>query len=182
MKVKNWAGGDISSPVAIGIDPSLTNFAMVAVTLDGTAFTGRLLQSNARGAERLCEIQDHMADFILEFPEITDVAMEGTVRMSAAASVLGELSGAVKSYLFRHFGELAPLNVPPMTLKRFINGPGKGVSKSQILLSCYKKWDVELDDDNIADAYGLARIAGQVAGTTYEREVLTRLKDPKFRT
>ena len=32
---KKWAGGDISSPVAIRNNPSLTNFAMVAVTSTG---------------------------------------------------------------------------------------------------------------------------------------------------
>lgn len=183
MKIKNWGEESISGPVAIGIDPSLTNFAMVAFSpSDGAAFRAQLLQPQTRGAERLCEIQDRLADFIHDFEDVTDIAMEGTVRMSAAASVLGELSGATRSYLFRHFDKLIPLNVPPMTLKKYINGTGKGVNKSQILLSCYKKWGVELSDDNVADAYGLARIAAGHADLTYEKEVLSRLKDPKFRT
>lgn len=180
MKITEYGPGIKAGPVSIGIDPSLTAFAIAAVSEDGSEYHARLIKPSTRGPERLCELQDQVGDFIGKYGSITDIALEGTVRMSASASVLGELSGVVKSRVYRYLGT-STLNVPPMTLKVYANGPGKGSSKSQILLSCYKKWDIDLSDDNVADAYVLARIAGGLSTFDYERKALERLKDPKFR-
>ncbi len=48
--------------------------------------------------------------------------------------------------------------VAPGTLKKFVTGDGRA-KKDLMLLKVYKKWGVEFDDDNLADAYSLARFA-----------------------
>ena len=50
--------------------------------------------------------------------------------------------------------------IAPGTLKKFVCGKGKGHAKKNLmLLKVYKNWGIEFDDDNLADAYSLARMA-----------------------
>ena len=45
----------------------------------------------------------------------------------------------------------------PTTLKKFVTGTGRS-SKSVIIKKVYMNWGFDTNDDNIADAYGLAQI------------------------
>ncbi len=48
--------------------------------------------------------------------------------------------------------------IAPGTLKKYV--AGTGVAKKELmLLKTYKKWGVEFSDNNLCDAYGLARMA-----------------------
>jgi crossover junction endodeoxyribonuclease RuvC len=67
-----------------------------------------------------------------------------------------------------------------MTLKKYATG--KGTSKKQeMLMQIYKRWGVEFNDDNAADAYALARLAGGIAIDAVETAVVEQIKDIKFR-
>ena len=48
--------------------------------------------------------------------------------------------------------------IPPNTLKKFITGKGNA-KKELMLLKVYKRWGVEFNDNNMADAYSLAKKA-----------------------
>jgi Holliday junction resolvasome RuvABC endonuclease subunit len=48
--------------------------------------------------------------------------------------------------------------IAPGTLKKFVTGDGRA-KKDLMLLKVFKKWGVEFADDNLADAYSLARLA-----------------------
>lgn len=68
-----------------------------------------------------------------------------------------ELSGL--HYFIRvwlHNSKIPFITTPPTTLKKFVTGKGNS-KKNLILLSVYKKWKISFDDDNLADAYCLAR-------------------------
>jgi crossover junction endodeoxyribonuclease RuvC len=73
---------------------------------------------------------------------------------------LAELAGIIKHDLFCTWG-LAQgekcFVVAPATLKKYILGSGVG-DKNLILKYVFTKWGVDIDNDNIADAYGLARM------------------------
>jgi crossover junction endodeoxyribonuclease RuvC len=67
-----------------------------------------------------------------------------------------------------------------MTLKKYASG--KGTSKKQeMLLQIYKRYGVEFNDDNAADAYALARLAGGLAIDEIEQKVVEQVQDPKYR-
>jgi crossover junction endodeoxyribonuclease RuvC len=73
-----------------------------------------------------------------------------------------------------------PLQIPPMTLKKYATG--KGTSKKQeMLMQIYKRWQVEFNDDNAADAYALARLAGKVSIDATERAIVEQILDTKYR-
>ncbi len=165
----------------VGIDPSLTGFAVSMLNSEDLSkhYTG-VYTSPHKGVMRLIDIERALAEFTDDLLEIKDVSMEGTVVRSQAASVLGELSGVVKVWLARTC-LIAPLKVPPTSLKKYVTGKGTGIQKNQMLLATFRAWGVEFTDDNAADAYGLARVAAGLAETQYRRDVLNVLDDSKFR-
>lgn len=164
-------------PVYLGIDQSYSGFAITAFQ-DGNYYT-EVYKSDKRGIDRLRDIQSHTMNWLYQFNNIADVAMEGYAFGSQMANMLGELGGMVKLTLL-DFG-IYPLIVPPTNLKKYACGKGNGVSKSQILLHVYKNWGAEFTDDNAADSYVLAHLVSGSYTRAYEKEVYEKLKDPKFR-
>jgi len=168
--------GAIGAEVYIGIDQSYSGFAITA--LNDTGYRTTVYKSDKRGIERLRDIQAHMLEIIVNYT-ILDVAMEGYAFGSQMANMLGELGGMVKLTLL-DFG-IYPLIVPPTNLKKYVTGKGNGISKSQMMLFVYKKWGVDLADDDAADSYALAHLVSGRHGLAYEKEVYDKLQDPKFR-
>lgn len=76
---------------------------------------------------------------------------------------LGEVGGAAR--LAMHYRDLRWVEVAAATLKKFVTGKGRG-KKHVILEGCYKRWGVGSetlgDDDNVIDAYCLARFAAAI--------------------
>jgi crossover junction endodeoxyribonuclease RuvC len=165
--------------VGIGIDQSLTGFAVTALNKDDpTQFYTEVYRSPYRGVQRLRDLYDYLRTFMQNY-SVEDVAMEGTVLASNSALVLGELAATVKLCLLDNF-DILPLQVPPMTLKKFASGKGNS-KKQEMLLQIYKRYGVEFNDDNAADSYGLARIAAGVQIGDIEGAILLQLEDEKYR-
>lgn len=184
MTIKEFDGGlEGNQEVAVGIDQSLTGFALSVVSVEfPQQHKTWVFKSEFRGTQRLADIRNWLQDMWLLFALkgwiVKDVAMEGTVLASQSALVLGELSATVKLTLWDK--SILPLQIPPMTLKKY--AAGKGTAKKQeMLLQIYKRWGVEFNDDNAADAYALARLATSSANGAIETEVVEKIKDPKFR-
>jgi Holliday junction resolvasome RuvABC endonuclease subunit len=198
MKCKEFDGGLQSNhEISIGIDQSLSGFALSAVSIElPSQHITWVYKSPFTGVQRLDDIQTFMFEKLewlkARGNSVKDIAMEGTVLASQAALVLGELAATVKLFLFEHFldnnhyvGPLephlrTPLQIPPMTLKKYATG--KGTSKKQeMLLQIYKRWGVEFNDDNAADAYSLGRLATGSHIDAVEKAVIEQIKDVKYR-
>lgn len=164
------------SPVFMGIDQSYSGFA-VALIYD-SSYRVEVYKSDLKGTDRLKDIQQYLREIIAEY-DIQDVAMEGYAYGVQMAHMAGELGGMVKLTLLEY--GMYPLIVAPSMLKKYVTGKGTGVQKNQMLLNIYKKWGIEFTDDNAADAYALARLASGSAETAYEKEVIKKLQDEKFR-
>ena len=94
------------------------------------------------------------------------------------AIILGGLAYMVRAWLYCH--EIPYILIAPGTLKKFITGQGNA-KKDMILREVFRRWGVETDDHNIADAYGLLRIgmglSGSLEGLTgFQEEVLANVK------
>jgi Holliday junction resolvasome RuvABC endonuclease subunit len=185
-------GSGITNPtsISIGIDQSLTGFAVTFLDTDNPdQFVTYVYKSPYNGVQRLKDISRWLMEKIESFRDyyIVDVAMEGTVLASQSALVLGELSATVKLTLWDYFDEYTkqphlqtPLQIPPMTLKKYAAGKGNA-KKQEMLLQIYKRWGVEFNDDNAADSYALARLAGKISEGVIENAVAEQIKDPKYR-
>ena len=176
--------------ISIGIDQSLTGFAVTFLsTSDPSQFTTYVYKSPYSGVQRLDDIRSWLKNKLQSFGEhyCLDVAMEGTVLASQSALVLGELSATVKLSLWDYFDVhtkqphlKAPLQVSPMTLKKYATGKGTA-KKQEMLLQIYKRWGIEFNDDNAADSYALARLAGKIFTDDVEKAVVEQIKAPKYR-
>jgi len=197
MSEKVFDGGLLPGNVAIGIDQSLTGFAVTALNVDKPeAHETWVYKSPHFGVRRLSDIRWWLLDKF-DFLDnnshrIVEVAMEGTVLASHSALKLGELAGLVKLAIWDYFdGNLnsvipfdeslrRPLQIPPMTLKKYATGKGTA-KKQEMLMQMYKRWGVEFNDDNAADSYALARLAAGIATDAVEKAVVEQIKDLKYR-
>lgn len=197
MTEKVFDGGLTDGPVAVGIDQSLTGFAVTALNISNpAAYETWVYKSPYHGVRRLSDIRWWLMskfDFLDEQQcRITEIAMEGTVLASHSALKLGELAGLVKLSIWDYFdGNLnsvipfeeelrRPLQIPPMTLKKYATGKGTA-KKQEMLMQMFKRWGVEFNDDNAADSYALARLAAGIATDAVEKAVVEQIKDPKYR-
>ena len=190
MPTKVIDGGlDTKGKVAVGIDQSLTGFALTAILMaDPKKHITWVYKSPYFGIERLVDIRQWLIDHLMYLEEhdleVIDIAMEGTVLASQAALVLGELSATVRLAIYDMYPEgdvrKYPLKVPPMTLKKYASGKGNA-KKQEMLLQIYKRWGVEFNDDNAADSYALARLVGKFSINEVEKAVAEQMSDPKYR-
>lgn len=172
--------------VAIGIDQSLTGFAVTALVIeDPSRYHTWVYKSPYFGVERLVDIRQFLVDhfdYVSETRDIVNIAMEGTVLASHAALVLGELAALVKLTIYDYFDDYLrfPVMVPPMTLKKYAAGKGNA-KKQEMLLQMYKRWGIEFNDDNAADSYALARLAAGLSQDKVEESVVQQMQDLKYR-
>lgn len=179
-----------SMTVSIGIDQSLTGFALTILDVeDPKNYITWVYKSPYRGVKRLVDISRWLVKKLelVEDRYVTDVAMEGTVLASHSALVLGELAAVVKIVFWSFFEDWdhqdhlrVPLQIPPMTLKKYAAGKGNA-KKQEMLMQMYKRYGVEFNDDNAADSYGLARMAAQLQINEIEAQIIEQIKDPKYR-
>jgi Holliday junction resolvasome RuvABC endonuclease subunit len=178
-------------PVAIGIDQSLTGFALTILNVDSPDnYVSWVYKSPYSGVQRLDDIGKWLTGKLdtVKDQYIQDIAMEGTVLASASALKLGELAALVKLTLWGYFEAYdhqdhlkTPLQIPPMTLKKYAAGKGNA-KKQEMLMQIYKRFNIEFNDDNAADSYALARLAASIHLNATDKEIVDKVhSDPKYR-
>jgi Holliday junction resolvasome RuvABC endonuclease subunit len=189
MASKEFDGGLPSNQkISIGIDQSLTGFALSAVSVDSpNLHITWVYKSPYRGVQRLDDIRTFMRERFGWLKQrgnsIVGIAMEAPFMGSPSTLPLSELAATVKLFLFDHFDTpnlRTPFVIPPMTLKKYASGKGTA-KKQEMLLQIYKRWGVEFLDDNAADSYALARLAGGHQISSIETQIVEQIKDPKYR-
>jgi Holliday junction resolvasome RuvABC endonuclease subunit len=185
LSIKTFNGGlTRKDDVYIGIDQSLTGFGLTAMSSKNpNEYFTWVYKSPYFGIERLVDIKEWIGDtldYVQELgAEILDTAIEGSVLQSPAALKLGELAAIVKLELYER-DRIFPLQVSPMTLKKFASGKGNA-KKQEMLMMMYKRWGVEFSDDNAADSYALARLVSKNGINEVEKAVIKQMSDPKYR-
>jgi hypothetical protein len=171
-------------PIAVGIDPSLTGFAMCAINWPtGEIINEEVLKTKPTSTtRRYKEIEQWLAVRLRMLgPErIGMVCIEDFAReRKQGREESGMLRLACLNAMWEVFGDTEdayPTVVSIGTLKKFITG--KGSHKKEVLMMyTLKKYGLEYSDNNLCDAHGLARISaalasGQQPDLAYERECL----------
>ena len=143
----------------VGVDHSLLNNGLVVLDENAKIKEKKLFgspDSKMLMEKRLLDIMENFK-FLLELkPEI--VYIEGPAFQAKGRSILemGALHYLIRIFLFVH--KINYKIIAPTTLKKFVTGSGRG-KKELMLLKVYKKFGVEFEDHNLADAYSLARMA-----------------------
>lgn len=144
-----------SSKIYLGIDQSLkvTSFCL----LENQEIHIEQVKPLYMGVSRITEIYEEFMTFLEAHPNIEGAAIEGyAFAAKGAVFNLGEIGGVLRMALYNH--KIPSIEVPPTYLKKFITGKGTS-AKNMMMKEAYKKYGVDLDDDNDCDAFSLAVVA-----------------------
>lgn len=154
-------------PSYVGIDPSLSAFAIVAVTAEG--HYGQLIKvpPSLNMGGRLVVYQYLIQQFFrrITIPEMVLVEGPGFGTHATSAWSLGGLHGALLQALWLEELDERSQPIPPATLKKYVTNNGNA-KKNTMVREVFKVWDFDALDDNCADAYGLAQAAMTICNST----------------
>lgn len=141
----------------IGLDISFTGTGLVVIDTSFEILKEELISSNSEESIecRIIDINDRIFSKIEKYKD-SKICIEGLSFSSRGQSTL-DLAGLhfyIRTTLFRD--NYIFYIIPPTTLKKFVTGTGR-CQKNLMLLKCYKKFGIEFDNDNLCDAYCLAR-------------------------
>lgn len=157
--------------IFIGIDPSLTNTGVIAINEKGDLMASVSITSKPVGKKpidelvRIKNIVNKIEDFISGYKEVSMVVIEGIAMMARNSTALVQLSGL--NYMIRDMLLKRGVSfsiVTPTQLKKFITGKGNS-QKNIIMLEVYKQYGFSFTDDNICDAFVLAKIGFHIVDT-----------------
>lgn len=134
----------------VGLDLSLT--ATGIAWFDGSTHTVKPKQN---GDRRLLEIGQEIA-IAIDGRSIDLVVIEDLPTHAKSAGITGMVHGAARVLLFRL--RVPYVTVPPASLKKYATGKGNA-GKPEMAVALFKRFGLELADDNQVDAFWL-RAAG----------------------
>jgi Holliday junction resolvasome RuvABC endonuclease subunit len=139
----------------VGIDQALRNVGL-CVNKNGRLSGMLIREMKLRGSERLDSLENQITMYVKVFhPEL--IAMEGYSFGSINRPFdLGEIGGILK-LSFRRLG-IPVIIVAPSLLKKFVAGDGSA-SKARVIGYVNTKYSYDTNNDNVADAVGLAKFA-----------------------
>jgi crossover junction endodeoxyribonuclease RuvC len=172
----------------LGIDPDFTGTGLVVINESGKVEYTELIETSSSEStiNRVGQIMGRiwvLIDRLKENNEHVWISIEGMAFNARGRAVfdLGYLGYRLREEFIRYI-EVEPT---PNQLKKFCLDKGQG-KKNLILQQVYKRWGEEFQDDNIADAYVLARIGLAYLDTekygpmtAFQAEVINQLKGIK---
>jgi len=153
--------------IYVGVDPGSKNCAMVAWSpTRGLITTWKPKGTMPTGVLRLRRLMVSISDELQKLEcqgRICKIAMEGySMFEKFGQHASGEVGAAIKLTILGCFDaqdpRAYPLIVQPQTLKKFVSGSGN-TRKDMIPKEILKRWAMDFNDPNIAEAYALARVA-----------------------
>lgn len=185
-----WDTG--TNDIFIGVDPSLTATGVSILwrnqmkTLLLTAEVeipgirkGTTKKEVLKGPARLAWFRRELTAIFLAYPAAR-LAIEGYAFASkfSRAHDLGELGGVLR--LAAHDCRIETIIVPPNTLKQFATGKGN-VGKGVVIKEAFKRYGLDVGDDNEADAGVLSIMASchgrsDVGLTTFQSTAMSKVE------
>lgn len=181
-------------PCYVGVDASLTHFAISAVNEKGAHFTWVFRpkvtspMTTPQQIRRLLDlgvfIHNTLDTLKLQTRLVRRVALEGyAYGAKLNREALGEGTAIFKVELVRSFGwanEVSyPIIIPSLNVKKFATDNTRA-SKDEMIAGVKKKWGVSFKDDNAADAFTLAMAAKTMysgsAQLSYEADALKNIE------
>jgi len=147
-----------TDPMFVGLDPSFNEFGLVVLDKDAKIIEQKILASSTKldADERIIQLEEGFK-FIPTICGLQSIYIEGIFTSTGQYTLqLSALHYYIRIFLIKQKTDFKI--VTPGELKKFVTGKGNS-KKELILLKTFKKWGVEFDNNNLADAYGLARMA-----------------------
>ena len=144
-----------------GIDPSLTGCGVVIIDKEGQIIKETLISTDAECyinvEQRLVDIIDQMY-FIPQVVGLDNIYVEG-LGFTANSTSLFERQGLfflITTFLFTN--DINYKVIPPTKLKKWTTTDGHA-DKNMMMKVANCRWGINFKNDNICDAYCLARMA-----------------------
>ena len=140
-----------------GLDFAYANNGFIQLDKDANIVKQEVITTTKRNSdeERLIYLRDYISVLItsndIVYLEGLSYASQGQ-----AKAQMGAVHYVTRIFLLEN--DIKYKIVTPSELKKFVTGKGQ-CKKDLILLNVFKKWGVEFDNSDLADAYGLARMA-----------------------
>ena len=140
-----------------GLDFAYANNGFIQLDKDANIVKQEVITTTKRNSdeERLIYLRDYISVLItsndIVYLEGLSYASQGQ-----AKAQMGAVHYVTRIFLLEN--DIKYKIVTPTELKKFVTGKGQ-CKKDLILLNVFKKWGVEFDNADLADAYGLARMA-----------------------
>lgn len=180
--------------IYVGIDPGSKNCALVAWSpTRGLITTWKPKPPMPTGVLRLRKLMIEITHELekLDTEEssgsigvIKQVAMEAySMAEKYGQHASGEIGATIKLTVLAHFGsgdrKAFPVLVAPQQLKKFASGNGN-TKKEMLPKEIFKRWGLDFNDMNIAEAFVLARMAHAVEArpeglTQFQQDVVAAL-------
>jgi len=151
-------GVPVFAGTVVGIDPSLTSTG-VAIIEWGKLSTFRLTTS-LKGPARLDYFRGRFSDVLRQFDPAMVVIEGYSYGSKFGLAGSGELGGVLKLALWD--AKVAYGIAQPGTLKSFATGKGSA-DKEQVSKELFKRFGVDVDNNDKVDAAGLAVMAAWIA-------------------
>lgn len=169
----------------VGIDPSLTATAVCvyspaqAMQPWTKVFTSNPAADFRGRVKRYNDLTDEVLAVVLKARPLA-VFIEGHSFGSKGKGTLdrAEYRGVLQAALFKAKQDV--YEVPPLTLKLFITGKGKG-NKTAMITACVKRYGVEYDTDDEYDAFGLCKFGAcymglEAAANASQKKAIAKLR------
>lgn len=167
--------------VVLGIDPSLTATGTIKL-VDGTIKDQGLTKTKPTDStidelKRLMTIRDSIKLEGIDLAVIEGIALG--VRKTRSLAQLAGLNYLIRERLYRE--KIPFLVIPPTVLKKFITSKGN-MPKDMMLLETYKRYDISFSDNNLCDAFGLAKMGEAVLDSSvktlsFQKDIINNLKE-----
>ena len=140
-----------------GLDFAFANNGFITLDKDAKIIRQDIVKTTNKQSDelRLIYIRDYVASAVKDGDV---VYIEG---LSYGSIGLAKAQMSAVHYVIRLFLMEKGIKykiIEPTVLKKFVTGKGQ-CKKNLILLKVFKKWGIEFDSDDLADAYSLARMA-----------------------
>lgn len=148
--------------ITIGLDLSLTSTGVVVWERDEVLYDG-LIKTDKKGLYRLHLLRESLETTLREYRpkaaavENYSMGAGGRGQVSGRVFSIGEWGGLARMVLWDH--KVQTIIVPPATLKMYVALKGNA-SKEEIMAAVEEHYGYPPQNDDLADAYGLAVMAG----------------------
>ena len=167
----------------VGVDAGLVNTGLVVLEEDFETVSFNLIQAEPSPAKRLYDIEVAVDAILSELDnEDLTIFMEGyAYGAKYQRESLAELGGVLRRYFYLE--DLPYWIIPPLNLKQFVSGSARA-NKNYMMKCTREKWGIDFKNDDVCDAYGLARIGVHVLTNSvptefYENKVVSEILNNK---
>jgi Holliday junction resolvasome RuvABC endonuclease subunit len=175
----------VAGNIIFGIDPSITGPGFSIINTENKHIQFHSLSMKkptgdySRHKRFYARVLATLVKYRPRFIYIEGYSFSSTTSAYGLAELGGFLRMLLEDYSALH-ADIKVVFVPPLTLKKFITGSGKG-DKDLMMLHIYKNWKIECRDNNEGDAVALSLYGyeQEIGSAKKLKDLLIERLDPK---